>query len=430
MVGSGESGDVNMGCFKAGATVAAMLAGLGVAQAADLPVKAAGVNYVKQCTAEGPGFYYIPGTDTCLKVGGYLYAEGYYNTYSNYPLSNDKTYSISTGGLILDARTATDYGTLRSFMEARFRWRTADPWSAGPNQAEVDLRQAFIQFGGFTFGHLESFFSYYANANVLGTDPATIGDDTKINLIAYTAQFANGFSATLSLEDAGFRAAGVSSFDPSLPDTLDNYQAGTQVPEIVANLRNDGKWGTLQLSGALHQVRSLDLFNTLNATDTWGYALQAGVMFNLPALAEGDTLYLQTAYTNGATSYLGLINPSGAFAAPDAFVTGSGLSLVSGWNVTAQYLHNWSSTWNSAFFGGYAEWNMSNAVAQTTYGATGGRNANVGANLVWTPVANLIIGVQYDFTRYAASNYVQTDYGLPTQSVNAHRGLLYFERDF
>ncbi len=419
-----------MKALQAGVAAAVLLSGGGLAQAADLPLKAAGVTYVRQCTAEGAGFYYIPGTDTCLRVGGYLYAEGYFNTYSNYPAVNDKTYSIATAGVILDARTATDYGTLRSFMEARFRWRTADPWSDGPNAAEVDLRQAFIQFAGFTFGHLESFFSYYANANVLGTDPATIGDDTKINLIAYTMEFGNGFSGTLSLEDAAFRAAGVNSYDPTLPDTLDNYQGGSQVPDIVANFRNDGSWGTFQLSGALHQVRGLDLFDTLNSTSSWGYALQGGVMFKLPAIAEGDTLYLQTAYTSGATSYLGLINPSGAFAPPDALQTGTGLSLISGWNVTAQFLHNWSPTWNSAIFGGYAQWDINNSVAEATYGASGGRNANVGANLVWTPVANLIIGVQYDYTRYAATNYVQTDYGLPTQSVNAHRGLVYFERDF
>ena len=42
------------------------------AQAADMPVKAAPVQYVKICSLYGDGFYYIPGTDTCLKMGGYL----------------------------------------------------------------------------------------------------------------------------------------------------------------------------------------------------------------------------------------------------------------------------------------------------------------------------------------------------------------------
>src|SRR5262249_18556855 len=45
------------------------------AQAADLPVKARPVQYVKICNLYGVGFYYIPGTDTCLKIGGYVRAE-------------------------------------------------------------------------------------------------------------------------------------------------------------------------------------------------------------------------------------------------------------------------------------------------------------------------------------------------------------------
>src|SRR4029453_2160483 len=49
------------------------------AQAADLPVKAAAVQYVKICTLYGDGFYYIPGTDTCIKFGGYVRADYNWN---------------------------------------------------------------------------------------------------------------------------------------------------------------------------------------------------------------------------------------------------------------------------------------------------------------------------------------------------------------
>ena len=49
------------------------------AQAADMPVKAKPVQYVKICSLYGDGFYYIPGTDTCLKMGGYLRVQAEYN---------------------------------------------------------------------------------------------------------------------------------------------------------------------------------------------------------------------------------------------------------------------------------------------------------------------------------------------------------------
>ena len=58
---------------------AAGLVAMGGAQAADLPVKAKAVEYVRICSLYGAGFYYIPGTDTCIKLGGYLRADTTFN---------------------------------------------------------------------------------------------------------------------------------------------------------------------------------------------------------------------------------------------------------------------------------------------------------------------------------------------------------------
>src|SRR5215475_3074711 len=58
---------------------AAGLVAVAGAQAADMPVKAAPVQYVKICNLYGDGFYYIPGTDICLKVGGYVRGEYAWN---------------------------------------------------------------------------------------------------------------------------------------------------------------------------------------------------------------------------------------------------------------------------------------------------------------------------------------------------------------
>ena len=58
---------------------AAGLVAVAGAQAADLPVKAKAVEYVKICSLYGVGYYYIPGTDTCIKIGGYVRYEAYHN---------------------------------------------------------------------------------------------------------------------------------------------------------------------------------------------------------------------------------------------------------------------------------------------------------------------------------------------------------------
>jgi len=408
------------------------------ALAADVLPTKAGPSYVRTCTMksgeeEFKG-YYIPGTDTCIRIGGYAWAEGYFNTFSNYPNTFDKGYSVATGGLIVDARTNTDYGVLRSYLETRFKWRTSEPWSDGPDNGrsnQLEVWNAYIQFGGFTFGHAQSFFDFYANADVIGTDPGTIGSDIRTNLIAYTLEFGDGFSTSLALEDAAERMSGVAPVDPTLPGVFDDYQAGQQVPDIVANLKYEGEWGSAQISGALHQVGALDFFQPLQRTDTWGYAVQAGVMFNLPMLGEGDTFYLQSAYVDGATAYLGLQDPSGDYSPPDAFVGPFGLSKVSGWNVTASLKHNWNEKWSSAVFGGYASYKFDDALAEMIYGASGGKNANVGGYLSWTPVDKLQIALQYDYTYNSASNYlVFAPAAVGASSVDASRVLLFVGRDF
>src|SRR5213083_1686936 len=60
---------------------AAAFAAVGAAHAADLPVKkAVPIEYVRVCSAYGAGFFYIPGTDTCLRVSGRARFEGGYQT--------------------------------------------------------------------------------------------------------------------------------------------------------------------------------------------------------------------------------------------------------------------------------------------------------------------------------------------------------------
>src|SRR3978361_101513 len=97
---------------------AAGLLAMGGAQAADLPVKAKAVEYVRICSLYGAGFYYIPGTDTCIKIGGYLRVDMGVNTNNvftsdyNGPggLGNRYTNAFtwrSREGLNIDPRTAT-----------------------------------------------------------------------------------------------------------------------------------------------------------------------------------------------------------------------------------------------------------------------------------------------------------------------------------
>src|SRR6476659_7451986 len=112
---------------------AAGLIAMSGAQAADLPVKAKAVEYVRICSLYGAGFFYIPGTDTCIKLGGYVRVDTTFNGgIYDAPVWNgnggagdrfvDQINSRSRMALTVDTRTATEYGVVRTFGQADFQF--------------------------------------------------------------------------------------------------------------------------------------------------------------------------------------------------------------------------------------------------------------------------------------------------------------------
>jgi len=126
---------------------AAGLAAVAGAQAADLPSKkAAPVEYVRVCSAHGAGFFYIPGSDTCIKIGGRVRFDYQYAT--QYNRSGNFTGMRSLGRFELDARNSTEWGLLRAYTRIDFARRTGNIHSgSGVRQGSaftgsgVDFRQ-------------------------------------------------------------------------------------------------------------------------------------------------------------------------------------------------------------------------------------------------------------------------------------------------
>jgi hypothetical protein len=196
-------------------------------------VKAKAVEYVKICSLYGAGFFYIPGTDTCIKLGGYLRIDTTFNgsIYDQPAWSGDlgqrnRFYdyfaSRSRMALTVDTRTATEYGVVRTFGQADFQFSTlgsntynpqlinlTSPVGSAnlldtPGGGYVAVEMAFVQFAGFTFGKSASAYAtpwhgYPGNNSsfLLGGHDTVTG----VNNIQYTAQFGNGVSATIGLDD-------------------------------------------------------------------------------------------------------------------------------------------------------------------------------------------------------------------------------------
>src|SRR4030088_1637272 len=142
---------------------AASLVAVSGAEAADFPIKAKAVEYVRICSLYGAGFFYIPGTDTCIKLGGYLRADTTFNGgIQGQPAWNgdlgqvnrfrDQFASRSRMALTVDTRTATEYGVVRTFGQADFTFDSPSLTRGSGAGSSFAAEFLFIQFAGFTFG--------------------------------------------------------------------------------------------------------------------------------------------------------------------------------------------------------------------------------------------------------------------------------------
>jgi hypothetical protein len=418
---------------------AAFLAITSAAQAADLPVKAKPVEYVKVCSLYGAGFFYIPGTDTCIKLSGYVRADvtinggaahgqpawngdpGQQNRYHNSFVDRSRLF------LAVDTRTATEYGVVRTFGAAKLQFTTLgggtfNPGSINtsnpvgnanlldtPGGGYVAVTDLFVQFAGFTFGK-----SVSAYANPWQGTPGNISafllggyqaDNSGPNNIQYTAQFGNGVSATIGLDDpVVWDRTAVYNLSLPLSATLNtgNAYAGVHAPDVVGNIRIDQSWGLFQISGAAHEVNGS--YNILNAAgapagavglagaastalseisghpDTkWGGAVMASLNIkNLPT-GPGDDIKVSTSFAKGATKYVistdstspsfamfGGTSATGAYQSvgfgattdavylPTAFGGDGSLHLTQAFGIAGAFTHNWDAQWSSSIYGTYS----------------------------------------------------------------------------
>lgn len=417
------------------------LAMVGTAAAADLPVKAKAAEYVKICSTYGAGFYYIPGTDTCLKVGGYVTADTYYTKvdrtisfvdgrgedliFGRYKASPDGQFDFySRAAVQLDARTQTEYGTLRSYIEGRFEQGqsygygqssdgTTDGVFANGTRNRAILKYAYIQFAGFTFGQATSAFDFWAGDGWYGIRPGNFYSDQSLNVIQYTADFGNGFSATIALEDGNAREDDY-SFGDATPFGGTFSTDGQQVPDVVANIAYEGTWGAFKISGAYHNINDTwfdppgsgtDPF-LLSGTDSSGWAALAGVRFDF---AETTTLYVEGAYAKGAPGYLGL---AGTMPVVDYYGDG-----VAGWYVGGSLSHYWTPAVFTTLVGSYTSTDKYAIDPFTKIDFTG---YNVGVNIGWKPVKGLTLVLQYDYlsAEYSGGSAVYTTSATDTTEQN------------
>jgi hypothetical protein len=381
---------------------AAALVAVSGARAADAVVVAEPepVEYVRVCDTYGSGWFYIPGTETCLSISGYVWyqvgANGYQTDFQQVGTAPDgspifEDVSNDTPGYVggrtgdgwikstrarvnIESRSETEWGTLRGMVRFQADWGgrerstptslAGSPFADGP----VAIDQGWLALGGFMAGYSESAWaaSFRGGATNFGSHSwgGMYYGYAQRHQMSYTFFGGNGFFATLSLEDDALSG--------------DGY-----VPDVVAKVGVNQGWGAIwgrfgwedDITGLPDDVPGFD------HQSGWGASLAAQI--NVPN-SPGSSLRLFGYYANSDTR----------------FSTGSALDVSPEWSILASYNHQFTENFGVSVAGQYFAGLYEEGTDIKMVGLDGDDINAWGAEIsaVWTPVTNFEVRpeIHYD----------------------------------
>lgn len=329
-------------------SAAALLAVSG-ARAADAVVVAEPepVDYVRVCDVYGAGFYYIPGTETCLSISGEVWYEigatsddGLTDTPNFYGYAPDGWNKMTHARLNIDARSETEWGTLRSYIRLQGEW-------GDPSDGAVELDQAWLSLGGLRMGYTESAWVESFRGGVAAYGSHSWGGlyygDQQRHQISYSFGSEEAFAATLSLED----------------DALDG---DGYMPDVVAVVSYNQGWGGVW--------GKLGYDESYNAAGDGGFGAQLGMQYNIPGM-EGSSFRLLGFYADS----------------DNAYSTGSALGVAPEWSVLASYYQQFTPNFGASIGAQY----FNDLYAPGSDVSTGIDAYAIEASAVWVPVENFEI---------------------------------------
>lgn len=358
---------------------AAVVAAASGARAADAVVMAPApepMEYVRVCDVYGAGFFYIPGTETCLKIGGLIFYEidatsydGPGDTTTQHGNVPDEFRKYMRTRVFFDARSETEWGTLRGYVQMQSDYVNGNPSEAGDqgNDPNLGLDEAWLSLGGFRAGYAPSAFTYTVNGGPSGYGTHSWNGlyygYSERQFVQYNFTAGNGLFATVSLEE-----------DPSGGVAADaNY-----IPDVVGKIGVTQGWGTAWATVGVDETSSNNgvTFSGAGALATGDteWAASAGIFLNIPGM-QGDSLKVIGYYSSDANAYWN----------------------YGDWSVLGSYYHQFTPTFGASIGGQY----ISNITYDNVTALHPSGDANLWAaelSMVWTPVKNFEVRseVQYD----------------------------------
>ncbi len=359
------------------------------------------VEYVRVCDAYGAGFFYIPGTETCLSISGYVWYQIGANGYGQRLLEtdgggNNDFYSQDTRGYVggatgdgwltqvrtrvnFDARSDTEWGTLRAFIRMQATFAGNNTSADGP----VLIDQGYIQLGGLMMGYSESFWADSKNGG-----PSNYGSHSwggmyygyqQRHLIGYRFNGGNGFFAAVSLEDDALAGEGYA-------------------PDVVAKVGVAQGWGAVWARVAYDESFDGSGYDILHGVDvagvnSGGWAAQLGAQINVPNM-PGSSLRVIGFYADGDNAY-GAGAPSNTLLAQAPGVARAAGPMFGSaeWSVLGSYNHQINATLGVSVAAQYFS-DLYFAGSDVTSG-TDAWAAEL--SVVWVPVENFEIRTEIHY---------------------------------
>ncbi len=347
------------------------------AQAADAVMAPAPepVDYVKVCDAYGSGFFYIPGTETCLSINGYVWFQVGANSDQQSAQGLARAAGDDTPGyygydhtgwdtgsrvrINFDARSDTELGTLRGWMRLQANFNGSKVGD-GP----VGIDQAWVQLGGLAMGYGESAWFYQFNNSTLNYGSFSWGGlyygYQERSQIRYEFGGKQGIYGLISLEE---------------PADETTYGA-----DIVGRVGYGAAWGAVALTGAYDHDRTGAAVGGDSA-----FAGSLSALLNIPSMP--GSAFKIVGYYNSADSNYG---PGGPLSGVN------GLGGQPEWSVLASFLYqatpNLGLIASAQYFGDVYFAGTSTKAANSSAWA-----AEVSA--VWNPVKNFEVRPEVVYTK-------------------------------
>lgn len=345
----------------------------------------------------------IPGTDTRVKLGGYVKADAIHdfnvsrdgsgedfglfaaiplsNTTSDLKDSNTRLHARQTR-INLTATTPTDHGDLKVFVEGDFYAGAGSQTTT--NAANFGLRHAYGELAGVLVGQTWTNYmdlaAYPESLDFVGVTGNTLVRQGQVRYTHKPEGSDNAYSISIENPDSEFLS------DPANPGVDSGIE---EYPDITAKARF--KVGEKSEVSVKAVGRKLEAFDTAtNSSDSdFGYAL--GVSGKLQT-TDKDDLRFQLGYGDGIGRYIFDLAAAGQGAGFTSSTRRS-LETIEAWGGYASYRHWWNDSLRSNVMAGTVQ-----VVDNPTFLSRATTNKEIYSahgNLIWSVNDKVDVGAEY-----------------------------------